>query len=186
MNFTDTEILEISKIAHETMREYKESLGEPLPAWDNAAQWMKDSTVDTIKDIMSDPSKTAEDIHNEWMRQKIASGWKYGPVKDAEQKTNPLLIPFNNLTVQEKIKDSLMSEVCNYAIKAKEEYEKKADVVKKSIGEKDFELAKKNSPDKIDFDFDKQEFLKNLINSYKGQEQAKEQENKSTISGLEM
>lgn len=171
MNFTDTEILEISKIAHETMREYKESLGEPLPAWDNAAQW-------TVQQFMN--------IHNEWMRQKIASGWKYGPVKDAEQKTNPLLIPFNNLTVQEKIKDSLMSEVCNYAIKAKEEYEKKADVVKKSIGEKAFELAKKNSPDKIDFDFDKQEFLKNLINSYKGQEQAKEQENKSTISGLDM
>ncbi len=45
----------------------------------------------------------AEFEHDEWMRERISSGWIYGAEKDAVKKTSPYLVPFEDLS--EDVKD---------------------------------------------------------------------------------
>ena len=44
----------------------------------------------------------AEREHNEWCRLKFNLGWKYGPVRDDEKKTNPNLVEWDVLDINTK------------------------------------------------------------------------------------
>lgn len=44
----------------------------------------------------------AENVHDVWAAGRISEGWTYGEVKDAEKKTTPLLIPYDELPESEK------------------------------------------------------------------------------------
>jgi hypothetical protein len=44
----------------------------------------------------------AEREHNAWYKLKVNLGWKYGPVRDEESKTNPKLVEWNNLDGETK------------------------------------------------------------------------------------
>ena len=41
--------------------------------------------------------------HDDWVDERIASGWTYGEVKDTEKKVSPYIVPYEDLT--EEIKD---------------------------------------------------------------------------------
>lgn len=43
--------------------------------------------------------------HRRWMKDKIESGWQYGPVRDHDQKTHPSLVPWEELPEAEREKD---------------------------------------------------------------------------------
>lgn len=49
----------------------------------------------------------AKALHNAWMQEKLAQGWKYGPVKDFEKKTHPDLIPYEDLPEDKKELDRM-------------------------------------------------------------------------------
>jgi hypothetical protein len=57
------------------------------------------------------PEATAEDIHNNWMKEKVDHGWVYGHVKDAETKRHPCLVPFKLLPFEQQVKDHLFRAV---------------------------------------------------------------------------
>ena len=40
-----------------------------------------------------------------WTKSKEAAGWKYGAVRDDEIKSHPMLIPYDELSEEEKDKD---------------------------------------------------------------------------------
>ena len=42
------------------------------------------------------------------MADKVRDGWVYGEVKDGVKKTHPCLVPYNQLSVEQRSKDSLM------------------------------------------------------------------------------
>lgn len=44
----------------------------------------------------------AENVHDIWALGRLAEGWVYGKIKDAELKTTPLLVPYQNLVDSEK------------------------------------------------------------------------------------
>lgn len=44
----------------------------------------------------------AENAHESWAQQKITNGWKYGPVKNLEAKAHPLLVPFLDMSEDDK------------------------------------------------------------------------------------
>lgn len=44
----------------------------------------------------------AENAHNIWAAQRIGEGWRYGPVRDDQARTHPLLVPYSELPEQEK------------------------------------------------------------------------------------
>jgi hypothetical protein len=59
---------------------------------------------------LSDP-KTPKESHENWMKEKEDNGWVYGNEKNAEKKTHPCLIPYDNLPKEQKTKDYLFSAI---------------------------------------------------------------------------
>lgn len=96
----------IAKSCHEANRSYCESIGDTsqLP-WDEAADWQKESAIAGVKFFLDNPNVTPEMQHMAWSESKTADGWKYGEVKDAEAKTHPCLVSYNELPEAQKEKD---------------------------------------------------------------------------------
>ena len=44
----------------------------------------------------------AKNAHDTWARQRIGEGWSYGELRDAELKTHPDLVPYEELPESEK------------------------------------------------------------------------------------
>ena len=42
------------------------------------------------------------------MEERLAAGWTWGPEKDNDAKTNPALVPFEELPPSEQAKDTLL------------------------------------------------------------------------------
>lgn len=109
-------IEQIARIAHETNRAYCATIGDmSQPAWDDAPQWQKDSAIKGVQfhlaahDRGSKPSPSAS--HESWLAEKRAAGWAYGPVKDADQKKHPCFVPYDELPIEQRLKDYLFSAV---------------------------------------------------------------------------
>jgi cytochrome c1 len=106
------EIEEIAKVCHEVNKAYCEALGDnSQTSWENAPQWQKDSAILGVKFHIENPNAGADSIHNSWMKQKIDDGWIYGPIKDADKKQHPCIIPFEMLPNEQKAKDYLFKQV---------------------------------------------------------------------------
>lgn len=54
------------------------------------------------EDLLKLTERIAENVHDVWAVGRMAEGWTYGPVKDAEKKTTPLLVPYRELPESEK------------------------------------------------------------------------------------
>jgi hypothetical protein len=109
MSFTDEEI---ARIAHEANRALQQVLGDEQisPPWDQASD--EDHAVSAAGVKIARYGAPPRVLHDVWMREKLAAGWTYGEVKDAEAKTHPLLVDFDNLPPAEQAKDYLFSGVC--------------------------------------------------------------------------
>ncbi len=44
----------------------------------------------------------ARNTHENWARQRIAEGWRYGPQRDDERKEHPNLVPYEELSEADK------------------------------------------------------------------------------------
>ena len=44
----------------------------------------------------------ARNTHENWARQRIAEGWKYGPRRDDARKEHPNLVPYEELSESDK------------------------------------------------------------------------------------
>ena len=49
----------------------------------------------------------AEDVHNQWARERMKAGWKYGPERNDSLKLHPCLVPYNELPESEKQYDRI-------------------------------------------------------------------------------
>jgi hypothetical protein len=103
---------QLARICHEANRAYCEALGDhsQLP-WGVAPQWQRDSAVLGVQTKLKHPKATPEAMHKAWFSHKQAEGWKYAPVKNAEKKEHPCMVPYEDLPVAERQKDSLFSAV---------------------------------------------------------------------------
>lgn len=104
--------IDIAHVCHDANRAYCRSLGEwSQPTWDEAPQWQRDSAVDGVLFHLANPDVTPEQSHENWMAEKVANGWIYGPTKDAEGRLHPSLRPYNQLPVSEQAKDHLFKAI---------------------------------------------------------------------------
>ena len=60
---------------------------------------------------LNNPEAGHDAQHNSWMEEKINDGWVYGDVKDAEKKTHPCIVPFDELPEFQKKKDGLFCAI---------------------------------------------------------------------------
>jgi hypothetical protein len=67
----------------------------PLCNWDVPLTWFSHSEVESLAQLE----------HEHYWNYMIKKGWKYGPIKDPVLKTNPTLVPWDELKTEEKDKD---------------------------------------------------------------------------------
>jgi hypothetical protein len=103
---------QMAKTCHEVIRALCQAFGDSsIVSWENAPQWQKDSTFEQIKFALANPDAPVSATHDSWSAEKIAAGWVYGPIKDADVKTHPCLVPFDDLPSDQKAKDYLFRAV---------------------------------------------------------------------------
>ena len=49
--------------------------------------------------------------HDAWMREKLDTGWTYGPIKDPVKKEHPCIVPYADLPAEQKAKDFIFRGV---------------------------------------------------------------------------
>jgi hypothetical protein len=96
-----------ARAAHEVNRAYCLALGDTsqLP-WEEAPEWQRASCRNGVEGVIikgNDPRKS----HEGWLREKKLDGWVYGPVKDAEAKVHPCMVPYDDLPPHQRVKDEL-------------------------------------------------------------------------------
>lgn len=123
LNVNTVELL--ARLAHEINRAYCIGIGDTSQVeWEDAPDWQKDSCRAGVRAVLNGEATSPEQQHELWMRQKLADGWRYGSVKDVEAKMHPCLLPYEQLPVEQRVKDHLfraavlrgLNMLCDYAI----------------------------------------------------------------------
>ena len=103
---------QIAKICHEVNRATCSAFGDHSQlAWEDAPSWQKESAISGVDFALGNPGAPASAQHDAWLEAKRADGWTYGPVKDAEAKTHPCCVPYDELPPEQKLKDYLFQAV---------------------------------------------------------------------------
>lgn len=109
---SENEVEAIAAVAHEANRAYCITLGDlSQPSWTDAPEWQAKSARAGVRFHEANPDAGDSASHESWMREKYADGWTWGPVKDAEKRTHPCLVPFDELPVEQQRKDALFRAV---------------------------------------------------------------------------
>lgn len=84
--------------------------------WGHREESFKAQFRDVI-DMMCGPNRKSspEELHDDWVTAYEAMGWHYGPVRDADAKTHPDMVPFDDLGFREQIKDAVFVALCEIA-----------------------------------------------------------------------
>lgn len=110
----DESLSTIACICHEANKAICEHAGDYSQVhWNETPEWQKDSAIAGVKTVLSNPSITAEEMHEDWLQNKIRDGWVYGAVKDATKKTHPNLVDYEQLSDIDKLKDNVFIAICN-------------------------------------------------------------------------
>ncbi|MEU5317638.1 RyR domain-containing protein [Streptomyces sp. NPDC021056] len=51
----------------------------------------------------------AEEAHDNWARQRLSEGWRYGRRLSRRRKTHPLLVPYRELTHEQQEADRVVA-----------------------------------------------------------------------------
>lgn len=98
----------IARLAHEVNRLYCESIGDTSQvAWKDAPDWQRESARRGVLFHLTHRDAGPEASHENWMKEKLEDGWRYGPVKDPAKKEHPCLVPFEMLPAEQQMKDRL-------------------------------------------------------------------------------
>ena len=98
-------------------KEYCKSIEDnSQPNWEEAPEWQKQSVIKGVEYTLSNPNAKPSDSHNSWLKEKEATGWKYGEVKDVEKKTHPCYVPYDQLPEAQKVKDTIFQTCVRFAI----------------------------------------------------------------------
>lgn len=65
------------------------------------------SLINGTKIALENPDITPEENHNIWMKCKKEQGYVYGEHLDVEKKTHPSMVPFEELSKVEQVKDEM-------------------------------------------------------------------------------
>lgn len=106
----------VARECHEANRRYCGSVGDySQHEWSDAPDWQRESAKNGVKFHFENPNASASASHENWLKEKEADGWKYGPVKDPEKKEHPCFVPYGELPQEQQNKDTLfITVVHNY------------------------------------------------------------------------
>lgn len=110
MNAPDVD--RIARVCHEANRGWCEATGDfSQRPWGEAELWQRDSAIKGVLYALEHPDAPDSAQHDAWMADKFATGWVYGPTKDAATKTHPCLVPFEQLPMEQQAKDRIFRAI---------------------------------------------------------------------------
>lgn len=102
----------IAKICHQANKAWCEVTGDNSQKdWDEAEEWQRESAIKGVAFKIANPDAGHDAQHNSWMKEKVDAGWVYGKVKDAEAKTHPCIVKFEDLPEFQQKKDALFCAI---------------------------------------------------------------------------
>ncbi len=105
-------IVFIAAACHEANRQLCLSQNDDSqPHWEDAPEWQRQSAMSGVSFKLDNLDATPEDLHYNWIRDKVADGWVYGDIKDAEKKTHPCMVTYDQLPAFQRVKDELFASI---------------------------------------------------------------------------
>lgn len=102
----------IAMVAHSANKAWCEANGDfTQKDWGDAAQWQRDSAIKGVEFRLANPDAGEDAQHNAWMKDKTDAGWVYGEEKNADAKTHPCIVPFDQLPEFQQKKDKLFCAI---------------------------------------------------------------------------
>lgn len=102
----------IARVIHGAVRELQALNNEEVsPIWDDAPEWMRESTIQGVEGALS--GNSPEESHEAWMETRLADGWTLGPVKNVDAKISPCLVPYDDLPPLQRAKDHVFGAIVN-------------------------------------------------------------------------
>lgn len=101
-----------ARAAHEANRAYCATVGDEVaPPWPDAPDWQRKSSCDGVWAVLMGLVPTPQVGHARWLEQKLADGWTYGSVRNADKKQHPCVLPYDQLPPVQRAKDELFIAV---------------------------------------------------------------------------
>ena len=101
----------IAKICHQSLNKISQTFGHlSLPHWDLLPSYRKEILINRVKDAARLRCRP-ETFHENWLNSKIDEGWKYGPDYDLERKTDPFIVEYQALPVEQRIMDQVFMAI---------------------------------------------------------------------------
>ena len=105
-------ISEIARACHEANRGLCIAQGDhSQKPWDEAPAWQRDSAMKGVAFCLANPDAPPSANHESWLKEKSATGWKYGKVKDENKKEHPCFVPYEQLPPEQKVKDHVFKSI---------------------------------------------------------------------------
>ena len=105
-------VMHIASGCHEANKAWCEAHGDfSQKSWSEAETWQIVSAEKGVEFRLANPEAGPDATHNSWSAEKVSQGWVYGDVKDADKKTHPCLVPFDQLPLFQQKKDRLFSAI---------------------------------------------------------------------------
>ena len=60
------------------------------------------SGIEIPEDLKPLVEEIAKNVHEVWAKSRIEEGWVFGETKDSQKKTTPCLVPYEELSEEEK------------------------------------------------------------------------------------
>ena len=102
MRYTDEQIAHVVHEANRALQMIQEDSAPSVP-WMCETDEIRKGAVEGVRAARD--GVTPRGLHEAWMRDKLADGWSYGPVKDAVMKTHPCLVSYDDLSDGQRDKD---------------------------------------------------------------------------------
>lgn len=103
---------DIAHVCHEANRALQIINNDPVSVeWNALDQETKNSAADGVVNAMN--GATPRESHENWLKFKTEHGWAYGPIKDEATKTHPCMVPYDDLPIEQCVKDTLFVAIVN-------------------------------------------------------------------------
>lgn len=102
----------IAAVCHEANKEWCAVHNDnSQKTWIEAEEWQRESAINGVLFRLDNPNAGSDAQHNSWMKEKVDGGWVFGEEKNAELKTHPCIVPFEQLPEFQQKKDALFCAI---------------------------------------------------------------------------
>jgi len=102
---------DIAQVMRAVIRELQAVNGEQVvPPWDARPEAERAESAERIRRLRERGASPRE-AHEAWAELRRSEGWEWGPVKDPDARTTPLLAPYEDLDPVQRAKDEMYDAV---------------------------------------------------------------------------